>query len=269
MSVHDFADRPGVALVAGGTGGIGAAVVRLLAERGSDVAFTYRSNKEAAGALVGEVTAYGRHVGSLRVDLTDEEATARAVTETAAAGGGLHTLVYAAGPHVPMRHLSRVTPAQYRAQLEADAVAFFNLVHPALPLLRKSRGSVVAVTTVATRRFPVRHGRPRRAVVGRQGSGRGGGARPCRRGGAVRRPRQLCRPRHAHGRHRGPADRLRRTRRGRPRHHPAQYPAAPVRPGGGHRGGGRVPRLGARRVHHRTGTGGRRRVQRLNPRLMG
>ncbi|NUP42194.1 MAG: SDR family oxidoreductase [Streptomyces sp.] len=157
-NLHDFSDRPGVALVAGGTGGIGAAVVRLLAERGSDAAFTYRSNKEAADALVGEVTAYGRHVGSVRVDLTDEEATARAVAETAAAGGGLHTLVYAAGPHVPMRHLSRVTPAEYRAQLEADAVAFFNLVHPALPLLRKSRGSVVAVTTVATRRFPVRDG---------------------------------------------------------------------------------------------------------------
>jgi NAD(P)-dependent dehydrogenase (short-subunit alcohol dehydrogenase family) len=72
--------------------------------------------------------------------------------------GGIHTLVYAAGPHVPMVHLSKVTPGQYRAQLVADAAAFFNLVHPALPLLRESRGSIVAVTTVATRRFPVRDG---------------------------------------------------------------------------------------------------------------
>ncbi|MER6523822.1 SDR family oxidoreductase [Streptomyces sp. NPDC001508] len=158
MSVDDFSHRPGIALVAGGTGGIGAAVVRLLAERGSTVAFTYHSRKEAASALADEVGAYGRRVGSLRLDLTDEEAAARAVTELATAGGGLHTLVYAAGPHVPMTHLSKVTPGQYRAQLEADAVAFFNLVHPALPLLRQSRGNVVAVTTVATRRFPVRDG---------------------------------------------------------------------------------------------------------------
>jgi NAD(P)-dependent dehydrogenase (short-subunit alcohol dehydrogenase family) len=57
-----------------------------------------------------------------------------------------------------MRHLSKVSPSEYRAQLEGDAVAFFNLVHPALPLLRESRGSIVAVTTVATRRFPVRDG---------------------------------------------------------------------------------------------------------------
>jgi NAD(P)-dependent dehydrogenase (short-subunit alcohol dehydrogenase family) len=158
----DFTGRKGVAFVAGGTGGIGAAIVRLLAERGSDVAFTYRSSEAAADALAAEITEefaeQGRQVTPLRLDLTEEEAVAAAVPETAATLGGLHTLVYAAGPHVPMVHLSGVTPSRFRAQLDADAGAFFNLVHPALPLLRKSRGSVVAVTTVATRRFPVRDG---------------------------------------------------------------------------------------------------------------
>ncbi|MEV6483808.1 SDR family oxidoreductase [Streptomyces sp. NPDC051576] len=141
--------------MAGGSGGIGAAIVRLLAERGSDIAFTYRSNQEAADALAAEVTKLGRQVRAIRLDLSDESATAEAVSGTER---GIHTLVYAAGPHVPMRHLSRVTPSEYRAQLEGDAMAFFNLVHPALPLLRESRGSIVAVTTVATRRFPVRDG---------------------------------------------------------------------------------------------------------------
>lgn len=140
----DFADRPGVALVAGGTGGIGAAVVELLASRGSRVALTYRSSYS------------GAHHG-VRVELTDSAATAAAVSSVASMGG-IHTLVYAAGPHVPMTHLSTVTPAQYRSQLESDAVAFFNLVHPALPFLRALRGSIVAVTTAATRRFPVRDG---------------------------------------------------------------------------------------------------------------
>ncbi|MFJ9626496.1 SDR family NAD(P)-dependent oxidoreductase [Streptomyces sp. NPDC101175] len=141
--------------MAGGSGGIGAAVVRLLAERGSDIVLTYRANQEAADAVAAEVTKLGRRVRSVRLDLTDESATAEAVSE---ADGGIHTLVYASGPHVPMRHLSRVTPGEYRAQLEGDAVAFFNLAHPALPSLRASRGSIVAVTTVATRRFPVRDG---------------------------------------------------------------------------------------------------------------
>ncbi|MFI7361300.1 SDR family NAD(P)-dependent oxidoreductase [Streptomyces sp. NPDC050149] len=154
---EDFANRAGVAFVAGGTGGIGAAIVRMLAERGSDIAFTYRTNHEAAAALTDEVKACGRTVTAIALDLTDDEATARAV-RAAGDSGGLHTLVYAAGPHVPMTHLSKVTPARYRAQLESDAVAFFNLTHPALPLLRDSRGSIIAVTTVATRRYPVRDG---------------------------------------------------------------------------------------------------------------
>ncbi|MGX5184365.1 SDR family NAD(P)-dependent oxidoreductase [Streptomyces avermitilis] len=154
----DFSSRAGVAFVAGGTGGIGAAIVRTLARRGSDVVFTYRSQQAAADGLAGEVEAYGRRVVAVRLDLGDEAATARAVSGAAGTPGGLHTLVYAAGPHVPMVHLSKVSPSRYRAQLEADAGAFFNLVHPALPPLRESRGSIVAVTTVATRRFPVRDG---------------------------------------------------------------------------------------------------------------
>jgi len=158
----DFSHRTGVAFVSGGTGGIGAAIVRILAERGSDVVFTYRSSREAADALAARTTEefaeQGRRVTPLRLDLGEERSVAEAVSGTAAAFGGLHTLVHAAGPHVPMVHLSGVTPSEFRTQLDVDAGAFFNLVHPALPLLRESGGSVVAVTTVATRRFPVRDG---------------------------------------------------------------------------------------------------------------
>lgn len=156
--MSDFSSRTGAALVAGGTGGIGAAVVRTLAERGCDVAFTYRADEGAAAALAGEVGERGRQCLAVRLDLTEESATARTVENVARTFGGIHTVVCAAGPHVPMVHLSTVSPSRYRAQLDADAVAFFNLVHPALPGLRESRGSIVAVTTVATRRFPVRDG---------------------------------------------------------------------------------------------------------------
>jgi NAD(P)-dependent dehydrogenase (short-subunit alcohol dehydrogenase family) len=155
---NDFSGKGGTAFVAGGTGGIGAAVVRLLAERGSDVAFTYRSNKAAAVALADDVAELGRHALALPLDLAEADAAAAAVAEAADAFDGLHTVVYASGPHVPMVHLSKVEPHRYRDQLLTDAAAFFNLVHPALPELRRTRGSIVAVTTAATRRFPVRDG---------------------------------------------------------------------------------------------------------------
>lgn len=83
----DFSSRTGVAFVAGGTGGIGAAVVRMLAERGSDVAFTYRTSHAGAHALAAEVKAYGRQVLALRLDLGDEQATAEAVAEASDAFG--------------------------------------------------------------------------------------------------------------------------------------------------------------------------------------
>ena len=47
----DFQDLEGYALVTGGTGGIGSAVCRLLAERGSKIAFTYFQNEEASREL--------------------------------------------------------------------------------------------------------------------------------------------------------------------------------------------------------------------------
>jgi NAD(P)-dependent dehydrogenase (short-subunit alcohol dehydrogenase family) len=154
----DFDSRSGAALVAGGTGGIGSAICRLLGERGSNVAFTYHHSQAKAAGLLADLGSSGVKADAVQLDLSDAEATARAVDELRESFGGLHTLVYAAGPHVPMTHLSMVTPAEFKHQLDNDAAAFFNLLHPALPHLREARGSIVAVTTAATRRFPVRDG---------------------------------------------------------------------------------------------------------------
>jgi 3-oxoacyl-[acyl-carrier protein] reductase len=154
-SDHGFAGRGGAALVLGASGGLGAAIARLLIDRGSDVALTFRRESPRVRALLGSPEGATR---AYRLDLGDPEACAKVVEAAAADFGGLHTLVYAAGPHVPMVHLSKVTPERFGEQLAADAAAFFNAVHPALPHLRACGGSVVAVTTAATSRFPVRDG---------------------------------------------------------------------------------------------------------------
>jgi NAD(P)-dependent dehydrogenase (short-subunit alcohol dehydrogenase family) len=156
--MSDFEERVGTAVVTGGSGGLGAAVCRLLAARGSDVALTYNRNADAAAAVVAEVEAHGRTGRAWQLALEDEQATAAFLAEVAERFGGIHTLVYASGPHVPMIHLSKVTPAEFRRQIEQDVIAFFNLVQPALAYLRPVAGNIVAVTTVATRRFPVRDG---------------------------------------------------------------------------------------------------------------
>ena len=159
--MSDFGGRPGAALVVGGSGGLGLAITRMLAARGSDVAVTFRSRPDAAAAVVEAAREWGVQASSYALDLgapTAAADAARVVDEVAAERGGIHTLVYAAGPHVPMTHLSAVDPAAMATQLNADAAGFFSVVAPALPHLRTSEGSVVAVTTAATARFPVRDG---------------------------------------------------------------------------------------------------------------
>ena len=154
----DFASRTGCALVVGGSGGLGLAVVRMLASRGSSVALTYRSRADVAEAAVEAARSWGVHASAHELDVTDPASCAAVVSDVVAAYGGLHTLVHAAGPHVPMKHLSAVDPAEMANQLAEDAAGFFNVVHPALPHLRSAEGSVVAVTTAATARYPVRDG---------------------------------------------------------------------------------------------------------------
>jgi 3-oxoacyl-[acyl-carrier protein] reductase len=158
FSATDFSARTGCALVVGGSGGIGLAVVRMLASRGSAVALTYRSREDAASSAVEAARAWGVHASAHQLDVTSPDSCAELVDSAAASYDGIHTVVHAAGPHVTLQHLSSVEPSVLAGQLAEDAAGFFNVVHPALPHLRASEGSVVAVTTAATARFPVRDG---------------------------------------------------------------------------------------------------------------
>lgn len=154
----DFAARSGAAMVVGGSGGIGAAICRELAIRGSNVALTYRSNEEVAEAVAADISGWGRQAWTVRLDLDDDASCRAAIDSIADVAGGIHTLVYAAGPHVPQKHLSTIETAEVRQQLDVDAGGFFAVAHAAIPHLREREGNIVAVTTAATRRFPVRDG---------------------------------------------------------------------------------------------------------------
>lgn len=71
MDAQDGTTRGGVAIITGGSRGLGRDMVQSIAGRGTDVVFTYQSNKEAADALVAEVAGTGRHAAALQLDVGD------------------------------------------------------------------------------------------------------------------------------------------------------------------------------------------------------
>jgi 3-oxoacyl-[acyl-carrier protein] reductase len=86
-----------IALVTGGSRGIGAAITRRLAAEGANVAFTYVRSTEKAEALAAEINASGGHAIAIAADSANPREVTDAVDKTVAAFGGIDILVNNAG----------------------------------------------------------------------------------------------------------------------------------------------------------------------------
>lgn len=95
MSKHNLSGK--VALIQGGSRGIGAAIVERLAAEGASVAFTYVSSASKAQALQDSILAKGGKALAIQADSADAEAIREAVQRTVQAFGGLDILVNNAG----------------------------------------------------------------------------------------------------------------------------------------------------------------------------
>ena len=169
----------GVAVVAGGSGGIGSAICQALAAAGADIVLTYNKNREKAEAAAKTVTALGRKAEIAQLSLEDAGAVQAFIDDVAKRQTYIHTVVYAMGPLVPQKFLSAVTPDEMKQYLLGDTIACFNLIHSSLLHVRRAKGSYVAM------------GNTRRSVCCAQGWCRLDDARHRSRGRAFRRPRQL------------------------------------------------------------------------------
>ena len=92
---HELADK--VALVFGGSRGIGAAIVRQLASNGASVALTYVNSPEKAAEIARAAETRGSAVIAIKADSADPEAVRDAVAQTVARFGRLDILVVNAG----------------------------------------------------------------------------------------------------------------------------------------------------------------------------
>jgi 3-oxoacyl-[acyl-carrier protein] reductase len=123
-----------IALITGGSRGIGAAIAKRLAADGANVAITYTKGTDAAASVVKEIERAGGKAMAIQADATDANAVKAAVEKTVATYGRLDVLVNNAGTAVPkpfeeatLEELDRVIDINLRGIFVATQAALKHL----------------------------------------------------------------------------------------------------------------------------------------------
>jgi 3-oxoacyl-[acyl-carrier protein] reductase len=138
-----------VALITGGSRGIGRAIGLRLAGQGADIAFSYRGNKDAAKATAADLEALGRRAVAIRGDVRDPESADAVVKAALEAFGKVDILVNNAG--ITRDDLiMRMSPDDWRDVLETNLFgAFWTTKAVTRPMLKARSGRIINITSVS------------------------------------------------------------------------------------------------------------------------
>ena len=138
-----------VALVTGGSRGIGAAIVRMLAAAGAAVAVNYR--ERAADAIVAEIKAKGGRAIAVAADVSQAAAVARMVEQVVSALGPVDILVNNAGVAI-VRSVDDLTEDDFDRTIAVNLKSAFLCTQAVLPAMRARKwGRIVNISSGAAR----------------------------------------------------------------------------------------------------------------------
>jgi len=134
--------RAKVALVTGGSRGIGLAIARALVADGVQVAVTGRSAAHLSGARPRIESAGPGSVETLQADVRRYAEAERAIEATVARFGGLDILINNAGVGI-FAEVAEMTPEQWAEVIDTNLTGVFNACHAAIPQLRRRDGGFI------------------------------------------------------------------------------------------------------------------------------
>jgi 3-oxoacyl-[acyl-carrier protein] reductase len=140
-----------VALVTGGSRGIGAAIVRALAEDGAAVAINYRERADVAQVLAGEIEKAGGRAIVVGADVSQTDAVAKMFARVTAELGPIDILINNAGVAIT-RGVDDLTEEDFDKTIAVNLKSVFLCTKAALPAMRQKKwGRIVNISSGAAR----------------------------------------------------------------------------------------------------------------------
>ena len=138
-----------VAVVTGGSRGIGRAIAKAYADEGAKVAIIYRGSKESADALATEITESGKNAKAYQADVADAEDVQRCIEAIEKDLGAVNILVNSAGI-IKDDLFVRMEPSDWDAVLKTNLGGTYNFCKAvAYGMMRARKGRIINISSVA------------------------------------------------------------------------------------------------------------------------